>query len=81
MILYYRPTCPYCIKVINAAQHLGAQLEMNDIATQPDAYAELLAKGGKSQVPFLVDTESNVAMYESDDIIAYLEKHYAAESA
>ena len=28
--------------------------------------------GGKRQVPFLVDTDRNIQMYESDDIIEYL---------
>lgn len=35
--------------------------------------------GGKQQVPFLVDTDdpkNPVMMYESDDIIAHLEKRF-----
>ena len=32
----------------------------------------LIKIGGKRQVPFLVDNERNVQMYESDDIIEYL---------
>jgi glutathione S-transferase len=38
---------------------------------------ELKKLGGKTQVPYLVDPERNVKMYESDDIIAYVEEHYA----
>jgi len=34
---------------------------------------ELLVLGEKNQVPFLVDTEKNAKMYESDDIIQYLD--------
>lgn len=33
--------------------------------------------GGQTQVPFLVDQSKNVTMYESDDIVAYLEENYA----
>jgi glutathione S-transferase len=32
---------------------------------------ELVRLGGKQQVPFLVDEEAGVNMYESSDIIAY----------
>jgi len=40
------------------------------------AFAE---RSGKMQVPFLVDPNSNVEMFESADIIAYLEERYAAK--
>jgi glutathione S-transferase len=29
------------------------------------------------QVPFLVDTERDVSMYESDDMLNYIAEHYA----
>ena len=32
----------------------------------------LIQIGGKRQVPFLIDTERNIQMYESKDIIEYL---------
>jgi glutathione S-transferase len=38
---------------------------------------ELKNLGGKIQVPFLVDPEKNIKMYESDDIISYIEDNYA----
>ena len=38
----------------------------------------LLARSGHVQVPYLVDPNTGVEMYESKDIIAYLEKTYAA---
>ena len=37
-----------------------------------DSENSLVQIGGKRQVPFLVDTERNIQMYESDDIIEYL---------
>lgn len=33
---------------------------------------ELLAKGGKRETPYFIDTNTNVAMYGSDDIVSYL---------
>jgi glutathione S-transferase len=38
---------------------------------------ELITRGGKRQVPYLVDSDRDVAMYESNDIIDYLREHYA----
>jgi glutathione S-transferase len=42
--------------------------------TNPTYREELLQKGGNLQVPFFVDTDNDVAMYESDDIIQYLKE-------
>jgi glutathione S-transferase len=36
----------------------------------------MLELGGEDQIPFLVDTARDVTMYESDDIVDYLEEHY-----
>lgn len=35
--------------------------------------SELIRLGGKEQVPYLYDSDTNKGMYESDDIIKYLE--------
>jgi len=43
--------------------------------------AELIARGGKSLVPYLVDTNKNVEMYESDDIVAHLQTNYGKTAA
>lgn len=39
--------------------------------------ALLLAKNGQVQVPYLIDPNTGVSMYESKDILAYLNKTYA----
>jgi glutaredoxin 3 len=75
LILYWRPTCPYCHKVLDAAQALGLVFEKRDIAV-PTIAVELIQRGGKRQVPYLVDTDRMVELYESMDIIAYLQKYY-----
>ena len=36
----------------------------------------LMKLGGKEQFPFLVDTDRGEMMYESEDIIEYVKKHY-----
>ncbi len=59
------------------ADNLGVTLELRDIDESETALAELMEKGGKSQVPYLVDEDKNVSMFESDDIIEYMREHYA----
>ena len=54
------------------AGELNIPLEERNIA-QAEYLDELMEKGGKRQVPFLVDEERGVSMYESDDIITYIE--------
>jgi glutathione S-transferase len=38
---------------------------------------ELTELGGQDQIPYLVDTDRQEALYESDDIVDYLEEHYS----
>ena len=42
---------------------------------------EAAAVGGKPQFPLLVDDDTQTHLYESADIIAYLEEHYGRRSA
>jgi glutathione S-transferase len=39
-------------------------------------YEELRTLGGQDQIPFLVDHQRSETMYESDQIVDYLEQHY-----
>ena len=75
LTLYERPTCPYCHKVFRAADSLGLALNKLDIG-DPAVAAELIQRGGKRQVPYLVDNERGVEMYESEDIVKYLMQNY-----
>lgn len=74
LILYVKPGCPYCRKVIHFAEANSIQFTYKDIVTDPSAAEELIARGGKRQVPYLVDDEAKIEMYESDDIISYLDR-------
>ena len=73
MELFIYETCPFCLKVMDAMKSMGYK-EGEDIqlvdAHQENNKERLLKLGGKSQVPFLVDGDTT--MYESDDIIEYL---------
>ena len=70
LVLYTTPTCAYCHIVLRKAKQLGFELSQRD-ASEPAAYRELMLAGGMSQVPCLV--VNGHAMYESRDIVAYLE--------
>lgn len=58
------------------AEEGGIEFELKDIYSDPSIMEELIKRGGKKQVPYLVDDEKGVEMYESDDIIEYLNENY-----
>jgi glutaredoxin 2 len=69
--LYILEHCPYCNKVRTFMDENG--IKYNKIDIEEAANEEALIKlGGKRQVPFLVDKDRNIQMYESLDIIEYL---------
>ncbi len=70
--LYYKPTCAFSQRVIQMAENFNIELELRDVSESEEALTELMAKGGVSKTPFFVDTETNISMYESSDIIDYL---------
>ncbi len=71
--LYVSQYCPYCKKVMNYLQENDVEFNMLDVADSEN-FDKLVKLGGKDQVPFLNDTENDVLMYESDDIIDYISK-------
>ncbi|MEK7628769.1 MAG: glutathione S-transferase N-terminal domain-containing protein [Patescibacteria group bacterium] len=78
MTLYVRQGCQYCQRVLSIANQFGIILDIKDIA-DPHHDADLVARGGMHQVPFLVDEAKGIEMYESVDIVAYLTKEYATK--
>lgn len=80
LTLYVKTGCPFCAKVLNKIEELGLEIEQRNIADEA-VTAELIEKGGERKVPFLVDTERGVSMYESNDIVAHLDRHYGTEEA
>lgn len=76
LTLYMKAGCPFYHHVLDTGRELGITFEERDIADDAVA-AELVARGGKRQVPYLVDSGRGVEMYESRDISAYLREHYS----
>ncbi len=72
--LYMRDSCPFCKKVLTAAEKTGLKegkgFTVIDASPGTPGREVVLQVGGKAMVPFLID--GDVSMYESDDIIAYL---------
>jgi glutathione S-transferase len=42
---------------------------------------QFLERSGKIQIPFIVDPNSGVEMFESDDIVRYLEETYGVSDS
>jgi len=74
--LYYFESCPFCQKVLSFLKAQGISgMTKKDIKTTPLFEKELLALGGKKQVPCLMI--DGKPLYESDDIISWLKKNHA----
>ena len=76
--LYQFHACPFCVKTRRAMRRLNVPITLHDAKRDPEARA-LLAGGGKVKVPCLRidDAQGTRWMYESNDIIAYLEQRFA----
>ena len=81
LALYQFEACPFCVKVRRSMKRAGLNIETRDAKKDPQHRDELLAGGGRVKVPCLriENTAGEVEwMYESNDIIAYLDKRFAA---
>jgi len=72
LTLYYKPTCPYCIKVLHFLEQNDISVPLKNINENSQNRQELLNVGGKTQVPCLVNNDE--ALYESDDIIQWFKE-------
>ena len=76
--LYQIENCPYCVKVRSTLDSLGVSY-VSHSRNNPETEKRLVALGGKSQVPMLVDPNHDMMLYESDDIVEHLLKNYSAK--
>ncbi len=76
MSLYQLYACPFCIKVRRAMHCLNVDVELRDIGKHANYRQELEEQGGRVKVPCLrIDNgDSTEWLYESSDIIAYLQQ-------
>ena len=81
LTLYQYRACPFCVKVRRAMKRQGLKIETRDVKRNAAAREELLAGGGDLKVPCLRIGEGERGvqwMYESKDIIGYLEGRFLA---
>lgn len=83
LVIYQYEACPFCVKVRRAMKKLNLNIELRDAAKIPRYRDELVQGGGKNQVPCLRipdGTDKYRWMYESSDIVAYLEANFATRT-
>jgi glutathione S-transferase len=77
--LYEFEACPFCRKVREALSALDLDAIVYPCPKRGQRYRpQLKSLGGKFQFPFLVDPNTGRSLYESNDIIRYLNQTYAA---
>jgi glutaredoxin len=78
--LYQFAQCPFCVKTRRTIRRLGLNIELRDARGDAQWRSELIQQGGRHQVPclrLLQDDGSSRWLYESKEIIRYLERHYS----
>jgi glutathione S-transferase len=77
LVLYNMEGSPYCRKVREVLCELDVEHVVRNLPKGSPKRAGLVERGGKMQVPYLVDPNTGREMYESDQIVRYLEQEYA----
>lgn len=82
LALYQFRACPFCVKVRRQIHRLNVPIAVVEAASGP-AREELEQGGGRVKVPCLKIGQGTDAqwMYESSDIIAYLEQRFEPQTA
>jgi glutathione S-transferase len=81
--LYQAEGCPYSEKARQKLSDLGISYVIHNPRSNggethnEQTQNELETLGGEDQIPFLVDHERGETMYESDDIVEYLDERYS----
>ncbi|WNG32864.1 glutathione S-transferase [Archangium minus] len=74
--LWSYESSPYCRLVREALCRLELPYLLHNVAKGSPRRSDFVARSGRMMVPFLSDPNTGTAMFESADIIAYLEKTY-----
>jgi len=82
LVLFEAEYCPFCRYVREALTALDLEVMIYPIPKRGERFKEqLLAMGGKPQVPFLVDPNTDSKLYESTTIVEHLYREYGPEDA
>ena len=80
LVLYQFKMCPFSVIVRRAVKRLSLRIETRDALREESSREQLLKGGGQIKVPCLRITDdqgNNTWMYESSDIIQYLQQRFA----
>lgn len=80
LALYQFTTCPFCIKVRQEMRRLSLNINLLDAQNSAENRQALLAQGGSPKVPCLKISNADGSakwLYESKDIITYLQQQFA----
>ncbi|WP_295892052.1 glutaredoxin [uncultured Vibrio sp.] len=79
LALYQFEACPFCVKVRRSMKRQSVKIDLRDAKNDQTHREELRTQGGAVKVPCLrIEKEGKTTwMYESSDIVNYLEKEFA----
>ena len=82
LALYQFANCPFCVKVRRTMTRLSLTIELLNVNQNKTHRQTLNDEGGKVKVPCLRIQESGSVryMYESNDIISYLERKFGVKN-
>lgn len=75
--LYSFEASPFCRIAREALSSLEIAYRLHNVAAGSARRAAFTARSGRMMVPYLVDPNTGVEMFESADIVAYLHETYA----
>lgn len=78
--LYGFEASPYCRKVREVLHELNLDFVAKNVGKGSARRPEFFACSGKMMVPYLIDPNTGTEMFESDDIVQYLEDTYGRRS-
>ena len=77
LVLYEFESCPFCRKIRELLSDLDLEAEIRPCPKGGRRFrADVSRRGGRAQFPYLVDPNTAVEMYESEDILQYLVRQY-----
>jgi glutathione S-transferase len=78
--LYSFEASPFCRIAREALSSLELPYRLHNVAAGSPGREAFVARSGKMMVPWLADPNTGAEMFESADIVAYLNETYAMES-
>jgi glutaredoxin len=78
--LYQLDGCPFCEKVADRLDEIGVDYETIWVDAMHSDRDEVKRVSGQRGVPVLVDDDRGVTMPESENILEFVDRTYAAEA-